>query len=446
MKKIFNLILAALVIIGAASCTKNEEIAYQGGEGLSFYAEIVNGDTRAYIEKGEGTTWNTIWVNGDVISVSYDRTQWYDFAYNEVTNKFTCTADGVTSLLGQLVSIYPSANLDSKAGKSAWSFNGIQTEFTADMTIEITADTSFFRYTYNGDKAVTFTVTADEKVFVVDGVDTDTVTFAAGEVATAENLVAFWPNNSGNPLNATLSCSIGGVKCKEKNIALYPGKVYNLGILTPESDVWGTAGTHNAWAASTPATMYDGGKYLVAYNLAGGTQLKFVKIGASGNGWDGAVGGASTTATVADVWSDAGGNDITLPAEGTYDVYFLPTFKYCVVKAGTAPEEFVAPTYDLYLKPNVWTSDNARFAAYFFNNNGNTWADLTAVENGIYGVNLPTGYVKGNNVIFCRMKPDTANDWANKWNQTCNLVIPTDGKNLYTITGWGESDGNWSTK
>ena len=82
MKKIFNLILAALVIIGAASCTKNEEVAYQGGEGLSFYAEIVNGDTRACIEKdGETTTWNTIWEKGDKVSVTYSENT-YTFTYD----------------------------------------------------------------------------------------------------------------------------------------------------------------------------------------------------------------------------------------------------------------------------------------------------------------------------------------------------------------------------
>ena len=446
MKKIFNLILAALVIIGAASCTKNEEVAYQGGESLSFYAEIVNGDTRAEIVKGDGNTWNTIWEKGDKVSVTYSENT-YTFTYDG--EKFTCTADGVTSLSGKTVTIEPVANLNSKAGKKGWSFNTAMVTFTEGMTVELEPNTSFFRYTYSGDEDITFTVTAaDKEVFVVDSDVTDTVTISD---VCGENFVAFWTNNSGNPLNATLSYSIGGVKCKEKkNIALYPGKVYNLGILTPESDVWGTAGTHNTWAASTPEKVYDGGTYLVAYNLAGDTQLKFVKIGASNNGWDGAVGGASTTATVADVWSDAGGNDITLPAEGTYDVYFLPTFKYCVVKAGTAPEEFVAPTYDLYLKPNSnWLQGNARFAAYFFNGTGNIWADLTAVENGIYAVNLPTGYVNGDNVIFCRMNPGNANNgWENdkKWNQTGDLVIPTDGKNLYTINDGSWDAGSWSTK
>ena len=47
------------------------------------------------------------------------------------------------------------------------------------------------------------------------------------------------------------------------------------------------------------------------------------------------------------------------------------------------------------------------------------------------------------------MNPSTtANNWNNKWNQTADLVIPTDGKNLYTVAegAWDKGAGTWSTK
>ena len=48
------------------------------------------------------------------------------------------------------------------------------------------------------------------------------------------------------------------------------------------------------------------------------------------------------------------------------------------------------------------------------------------------------------------MNPGTKeNKWDNKWNQTANLTMPTDGKNLYTVKDgwWDESDNSqWSTK
>ena len=41
----------------------------------------------------------------------------------------------------------------------------------------------------------------------------------------------------------------------------------------------------------------------------------------------------------------------------------------------------------------------------------------------------------------------TANSWTNKQYQTVDLVIPTDGKNLFTLNEGGEKiSGTWSTK
>ena len=109
-------------------------------------------------------------------------------------------------------------------------------------------------------------------------------------------------------------------------------------------------------------------------------------------------------------------------------------------------EPAVTETY-LYLKPNAnWKVDNARFAAYFFGA-GETWVDATLVEGetDIYSVAAPAGYP---NVIFCRMNPNAAeNNWNNKWNQTADLKVPTDGTNFYTVkeNTWDNGGGTWST-
>ena len=99
----------------------------------------------------------------------------------------------------------------------------------------------------------------------------------------------------------------------------------------------------------------------------------------------------------------------------------------------------------IYLKPNSnWTQDNARFAAYFFGN-GEKWVDMTDGDgDGLYEVEVPSGYSK---VIFCRMNPSaSANNWNNKWNQTGDLTIPTDGKNQFTIPSgsWDGATTTWS--
>ena len=55
----------------------------------------------------------------------------------------------------------------------------------------------------------------------------------------------------------------------------------------------------------------------------------------------------------------------------------------------------------LYFKPNSnWLQANARFAAYFFGDGGNTWRDCTvSEEEGFYEVVIPEGDY--NSVIFC---------------------------------------------
>ena len=91
----------------------------------------------------------------------------------------------------------------------------------------------------------------------------------------------------------------------------------------------------------------------------------------------------------------------------------------------------------LYLKPNAnWNADGARFAAYFFNGDGELWVSMTDTDNdGVYEVTCSG--TRGN-VIFCRMNGgNSTNGWGNKWNQTADLTW--DGtKNQYNVP-----DGAW---
>ena len=105
---------------------------------------------------------------------------------------------------------------------------------------------------------------------------------------------------------------------------------------------------------------------------------------------------------------------------------------------------FAAAATTIYVQPNSnWLMDGARFAAYFFGN-GETWLDCTDSDgDGIYEVNVPSGY---ENVIFCRMNPgSSANNWTNKWNQTSDLKVPTDSNVMYVVKGWDKGAGQWTT-
>ena len=106
---------------------------------------------------------------------------------------------------------------------------------------------------------------------------------------------------------------------------------------------------------------------------------------------------------------------------------------------------------NLYLNPNAnWKVDNARFAVYAFETGkSEKWIDMVDSDSdGIYEFDKANieGYT---NIIFCRMNPGaTDNNWNNKWNQTADLKVPTDGTNLYTVKEgtWDNGGGTWSTK
>lgn len=153
------------------------------------------------------------------------------------------------------------------------------------------------------------------------------------------------------------------------------------------------------------------------------------------------------------------GGDIYVEAAGTYDIYFDYTnTKVYLMSAGSdyasATEQIEsgdAPVVEsgtwLYLKPNSnWLQSNARFAVFTWDG-GDQWFDMKDSDSdGIYEVLIPEGI---SNIIFCRMNPGaSANVWDNKWNQTSDLKVPTDGTNLYTVKDgtWDKGGGTWSVK
>lgn len=262
------------------------------------------------------------------------------------------------------------------------------------------------------------------------------------------------------------------VKKYEKSIDFKRNVILDLGDLeyvveetTPgEASPWSVSGSFNEWGDLEMVTT-SVADIFVAENveLAAYASLKIRKD----KKWDENYGGGLTYLNP-DNWMNvfSGGSDVSVTAAGTYDVYFDYTGKRLyVVTAGadytTVPqqtengpepenEEPVVTADVLYMKPNSnWTIDGARFAAYFFNSGGNTWVGMTDSDgDGYYEVNIPEGYTFGENVIFCRMNPSTtANNWNNKWNQTADLVIPTDGTNCYIVADgtWDKGGGTWST-
>ena len=355
MKNLWKLMLAALVIIGATACTETDENIEASQEaGISFYADIDMAATRVDITDEDGDkTWETIWEGNESLTlVDGDTNNRYTFANSEAEpNKFTCVEEGVSELLGGKVTVLSESSVDtytSYVGKKFLAVSATVDNFDNTQKISLTTNASFLRYTYNGEGAVTFTMTTDhqdaanQSPFLDENMaKTSTVTF---EGVSGENWVPFVPNWSEDGLTATLSYSIDGVKCKETTISnVKSGKIYNLGTLTdPEpqyelSAIWGIAGDFNGWAAGNPEPMYVVDDMLVAFNLTnldGG--FKFVQ----NKGWDGAKGSKSAAAVASGEWLNCGDNNIVATDAAAYDVYFsTERSMYCLVPAGgVAPE------------------------------------------------------------------------------------------------------------
>lgn len=366
MKKFFNLILAALVIIGAVSCAKNDEIVdqTQQSEGLSFYAKVVNDVTRAYIDDTDGDkTWNTVWEGGEVLEVSTIESPYtiYEFTCaDKETGKFVCKDANATELLGKsvIISGKDHQNFNSLSGKSAYFIWTNIESFSVDQPINLTSQVSFFRYTYNGEGAVTLKLHIEyQSVSTIEFLKTfrkpDGGSFEDVEEMTFEGkgeiFVPFWIGlPEWSDTNATLSYSIGGVKCKEatiKNICW--GKVYNLGTLAdPVVTAYSVPGSHNGWVAgATP--MYKSGDLCVAYGVTFTGTGTFKILG--NDKWYGAevkVGEWVSASTES--------NDMTVDA-GTYDIYFSEArTMVCVVAAGSAVPEIPSITWALAGTFNDW--------------------------------------------------------------------------------------------
>ena len=110
-------------------------------------------------------------------------------------------------------------------------------------------------------------------------------------------------------------------------------------------------------------------------------------------------------------------------------------------KAPVATKAAIIPAGEkLYLKVNdQWKTENARFAANFFNSGGlddNEWADAKRVlyADDLYVVDIPVGTF--DTYIMCRMDPaTTTNEWGNKWNQTADITYDAT-TTLTRITDW----------
>ena len=126
----------------------------------------------------------------------------------------------------------------------------------------------------------------------------------------------------------------------------------------------------------------------------------------------------------------------------------IETQKYGLCGPTTISANFVTEEANtVYFKPNAnWTSENAKFAVYLYDEAGkDTWINLTQDAGGYYTCVIPAEW---SNLIFVRLNPSGGLNWDNKWNQTYSHHIPVTRYNAYTLhaDNWekDENEGWWS--
>ena len=136
---------------------------------------------------------------------------------------------------------------------------------------------------------------------------------------------------------------------------------------------------------------------------------------------------------------------ITTTASGTYTFTLNYTDPSKPVLSVTYPQKRI-----VYLEPNIWASDNPKFAVHAWH--GSTTEDIlmTKIDDcnnrNIYFAEIESSHT---HVIFIRGNKDNydiSNPWQNVWNQTVDLQLITE--DIFKVTSWGDnsnSNGDWTT-
>ncbi len=129
---------------------------------------------------------------------------------------------------------------------------------------------------------------------------------------------------------------------------------------------------------------------------------------------------------------------LTATGEGTVTANFAPK--------GSTP---------IYFRANhAWTASKAWFAVYYWETGKDPgWSVLNPIcGNDYYKAEVPAGYT---GFKFVRFRPSTADgynsdngglNWTNPWNQSGDLVVPTDGKTMFdTKKVYLKPNDKWKT-
>ena len=491
MRKIYSFMIAAFAMAAAISCTKEfEDVSTvkpeEALETIVFTASLGE-ETKAKLNEMKSE-----WVSGDNITICEGANSFeFKTTDNGPSAQFSATVSGFKG--SKYVGIYP-YNVHNTADVNNYiAYGNIPTKQTA--TKDSYDPKAALAVAYSETNSLAFKNAHALLKFTVSGQNAKGVTFSGnnsenltgrikatlnsnGDVNTIEfkdNHLYLKPNANWKQNNARFAAYFFGNGERWVNMtATDVDGVYDVAIPTDKTF------THVIFCRMNPNSTTNGW----TQNTQKWNQTSDLTIPADNNvcytvaegAWDKGEGSWGTHALY-NTYAELNG---TL-AKGTYYMVVAPQnftkgfhlemhfgekkmkIKNLASKFNIEPNKIYnlgSLDYKLYFKPNSnWKSANARFAAYFFLEENNTkyetWVSMTGEDkDGIYEVLVPADRWY-NKVIFCRMNPSaTANDWPNKWDQTNDLDVPSNGTDLtnannyyiYPDNVWSYGNGSWSKK
>lgn len=192
-----------------------------------------------------------------------------------------------------------------------------------------------------------------------------------------------------------------------------------------------TIGTDASTQALTTLTVQKGTSFYVKATPNTGYTFK---------NWTVNSASVSTENTVMVSVSDTGALSVNgTPISSLSDL--VPNFE-----GGTTGEKTT-----LYLVPNTWDKDGAKFAVWLKNpktySQTEMWLPMEKVNENLYKVDVLSEY-DYRTVVFCRMNSATTEyNSGNIWNKSNELNFPTDNQTKFTVTKdkWDGDIGTWST-
>ena len=261
---------------------------------------------------------NTVWSNGDVVSVTVDGK---NIGTLKLVEGSTFSGEVEAGHNGEATLNYPadvtSVPTTQTAVENSFANGAALLEGTTTMDALRNGEGATLQ---NTTALLSFSSPIAGNVAFTIGNATYTV---ANCEASKTYYVCVDPANSGK-LSYTAGLALGA---KEKaSFAPEANKVYSLGALTFKESTYGVIGDNNGWAGD--AVMYETSQdnFFVAYGVQFASDGGFKVRGGATWANDGANYGTTATATkaansIVGVYTDGGSGDIKVKA-GTYDIYF----------------------------------------------------------------------------------------------------------------------------